>query len=206
MYRPESFEESDLHKLHDFMEGHSFATLISHHDNTPEASLLPLLLDRKSGPNGTLIGHMARANPQWKHADGQEVLIIFQGPHAYISPSWCDSDKAVPTWNYVAVYCYGTLELETSPDQLRQIVNNYVTTYEKNLDPSWSADQAAPGFLDSLLPAIVGFRIRIDRLEGKWKLNQNHDTDRRRQIIEGLERSSVPNDLKIANLMKQTIK
>ncbi|MDG2391139.1 MAG: FMN-binding negative transcriptional regulator [Planctomycetaceae bacterium] len=206
MYRPASFDESDLAKLHDTIEAHSFATLISQHDQAPCASHLPLLLDRKSGPYGTLIGHMARANPQWEDAGGQEVLTIFHGPHAYISPSWCDSDKAVPTWNYVAVHCYGTLELETSPDQLRQIVHDYVTTYEKSFDSPWSTAGSAPGFLDSLLHAIVGFRIRIDRIEGKWKLNQNHDADRRRKIIEGLEASSAPNDLEIAELMKQTLK
>jgi len=106
MYIQSNFVETDQHKLHDFIERQSFVTLVSNDGGEPVASHLPLLLDRDHGPHGRLIGHMARANPQWQSADNQSVLAIFHGPHAYISPTWYEAVNVVPTWNYVAVHVY----------------------------------------------------------------------------------------------------
>src|SRR5687767_5413897 len=111
MYTPAHFAETDLSRLHDAIEAYSFATLVSEHEGELTASHLPLLLNRTAGDQGTLVGHMAKANRQWEQAAGQEVLAIFSGPHAYISPAWYAEERVVPTWNYVAVHAYGRLKL-----------------------------------------------------------------------------------------------
>jgi transcriptional regulator len=104
MYIPRAFREDDSSKLHTFMREYNFATFITLHDGVPFATHLPFLLDAERGPNGTLLAHMARANPQWQvFKSSQEVLVIFQGPHAYISPSWYEVELSVPTWNYAVV-------------------------------------------------------------------------------------------------------
>ncbi len=205
MYIPPSFLETDPTKLHDFMERHSFATLISSHDGEPVASHLPLLLDRAVGQHGRLIGHMARANSHWQSASGQRVLAIFHGPHAYVSPGWMEAQNVVPTWNYVTVHAYGTLRLIEDRDRLRDIVRRTVETYEANRATPWSMLQPEAEFIDKLLAAIVGFEIDIDRLEGKWKLNQNHPAERREQIIRGLLETERHDETQIAELMKASM-
>lgn len=200
MYIPSSFAETNLSNLHDAMQAHSFATLISQTEGTLSASHLPLLLDRGAGEWGTLIGHMARANPQWKQAAGGEVLAIFSGPHAYISPTWYADSRTVPTWNYVAVHAYGRLELVENPEEMLWIVQQMVETYEANLPRPWSLQEPAE-FVNSLLAGIIGFRIRLTRLEGKWKLNQNHPPDRRRRTISALAGQTDENSQAISRLM-----
>src|SRR5205807_1335826 len=111
MYIPAAFAEPDLRKLHDFIERHSFGMLVSSVDGAPFATHLPFLLDRDGGPHGTLIGHMARANPHWREAAGQTGLAIFSGPHAYVSPSWYEAEQVVPTWNYTAVHASGRIQV-----------------------------------------------------------------------------------------------
>src|SRR6187455_2668099 len=106
MYTPAAFAENDLTKLHDAIERYSFGMLITQENGAPVGTHIPFLLDRNGGPNGCLIGHMARANEQWKHADGSTVLAVFSGPHTYISPTWYEAANTVPTWNYVAVHAY----------------------------------------------------------------------------------------------------
>lgn len=201
MYIPASFVESDTTTLHDFIDGHGFATLVSHQEGEPFASHLPLLLDRKAGPKGMLVGHMARANPQWQQADGQPVLAIFHGPHAYISPSWYEDQNVVPTWNYVAVHAVGTLRVVENRDRLREIVRKTVEFYEGPRAEPWSVEGPDPEFLDRLLQAIVGFEIPIDRLEGKWKLSQNHSAERQEKVIRQLRDSGGADETRIAELM-----
>ncbi len=201
MYVPASFAVTDLAVLHGFMERHSFATLVSHDGTEPFASHVPLLLDRDAGPNGRLIGHVARANPQWKHAGGQRVLAIFSGPHAYVSPTWYAAQNVVPTWNYVAVHAYGVLRLIDDREGVREIVRRTVAVYEANMPRPWSVDAPEASFIDKLLAAIVGFEIDVDRIEGKWKLNQNHDVDRRRRVVEALRVQGSVDGVQIADLM-----
>jgi transcriptional regulator len=201
MYVPASFAVTDRAVLHQFMEAHSFATLVSHDGTDPFASHVPLLLDRDAGPHGRLIGHIARANPQWKHAGGQRVLAIFSGPHAYVSPTWYEAQNVVPTWNYVAVHAYGALRLIDDRERLREIVRRTVAVYEANMPRPWSVKMPEAVFIDKLLDAIVGFEIDVDRIEGKWKLNQNHDAERRRKVVEALRAQGSADGLQIAGLM-----
>jgi transcriptional regulator len=201
MYVPSWFERTDPAELFDFMEANSFALLVSTHEGAPFATHIPLLLDRATGPHGTLTGHVARANPQWRTLEGQVVLAVFSGAHAYISPSWYETQGVVPTWNYVAVHATGTAHLVEDPEGITNIVAATVATYERNRANPWQFDPGAE-YVRKLVNGIVGFRVEITRLEGKWKLNQNHPAERRAKVIAALESSTDVDALEIARLMR----
>jgi len=201
MYIPSQFAEKDSVKLYEAMERYSFATLVSIGGDGLEASHLPLLLDRHSGELGTLLGHMARANLQWKAAAGHDVLAIFSGPHAYISPQWYEATQVVPTWNYVAVHAYGRLELIDGETDVRKLLDRTVEIYEAGQPQPWRIDEPAE-FVERLVKQIVAFRIPINRLEGKWKLNQNRPAEQRERVIEQLRRQGGEDAMEIARLMK----
>ncbi len=205
MYTPPAFDVDDLPSLHDFIHAHSFATLVSGESQSLEVTHVPLLLDRNTGQNGRLTGHIAKANPQWKSAADSRVLAIFQGPHAYISPSWYQEQNVVPTWNYVAVHVHGTLRLQNDPKVLKQIVQDYVAEYEVVMSSPWKLESADESFVKNLTQAIVGFTIEIDRIEGKWKLYQNHSEERRQGVINGLRERGNGDDVAIAALMEQQL-
>jgi len=201
VYTPAAFAETDPGKIHDFIRRYGFATVVNGGPAGLLASHLPLLLDADAGPQGTLIGHMARANPQWRSIEG-EVLAVFQGPHAYVSAGWYEEEGTVPTWNYVAVHAYGTLRPVEDPEGLIDLLRKSVHLYEDSSPRPWAFDPAAP-HVGNLLKAIVGFRIEINRLEGKWKLSQNHPGGRREKVIEALERGPDENSRQIAALMTE---
>lgn len=200
MYIPRCFEETDRDKLFHFMEAYSFGLLVSTHQGELFASHLPFLLERESGPNGTVVGHMARANPQGQDLNGQEVLIVYPGPHAYISPTWYESDDVVPTWNYVAVHAYGTCRLVDNEAELVRILADTVDVYERSMPEPGKLELDSPYFQE-LVRAVVGFRVEVRRLEGKWKLNQNHPQERRAKVIRTLQTARHPNAQEIARLM-----
>jgi transcriptional regulator len=201
MYVPPHFAESDPAALHAFIERHSFGLLVSSVDGVPFATHLPLLLDRAAGPHGTLIGHVARANPHWRELAGATALAVFSGPHAYVSPTWYEAENVVPTWNYVAVHAYGRAELVDDRDALLEIVRRSVAVYEAGMPRPWVLD-ASSGYVGRLLAQIVGFRIPIDRIEGKWKLNQNHPAERRAKVARALREQGGEDALEVAELMR----
>jgi len=201
MYIPAVFAETDVSHLHDFIEQHSFGLLISQVAGLPFATHLPFLLDRTTGPHGTLVGHVARANPQWKAIAGQSVLAIFSGPHAYISPTWYESEQVVPTWNYTAVHAYGMVEIIDDESGLLAIVQAMVQVYEQGMPRPWSFD-ASTTFAKRLLEQIVGFRIAIEKIEGKFKLNQNHPVERRRKVVSALQKRGGEESQAIASIMQ----
>ena len=186
------------------MTRNSFGLLISQVDGAPFGTHLPLLLDRSDGPYGTLIGHVARANPHSAELECQTALAIFSGPHTYISPTWYEAEKVVPTWNYVAVHAYGKAQLMHDPAELRQALQALVGTYEQGMPEPWTFDDNSP-FAERLVDQIVGFRIRIEKLEGKWKLNQNHPAERRRKVIAALRSQQGEDAAEIASLMEQSL-
>ncbi|OJW22559.1 MAG: transcriptional regulator [Planctomycetales bacterium 71-10] len=203
MYVPASFRMDDPSELRAFMRRHSFATLVTRGRGGMVASHLPLLLDADAGPRGRLLGHMARANPQWRDVDG-EALAVFSGPHAYISPTWYETPGTVPTWNYVAVHAYGALRLVEDRDALRDILRRTVSAYERPMPVPWTYDEADPD-IDQMLGAVVGFEIEIARIEGKAKLNQNHPEERRRKVIRALEARTDDDSRAMARWMSESL-
>ncbi|MDG3007754.1 FMN-binding negative transcriptional regulator [Paludisphaera mucosa] len=203
MYVPASFAETDAARLNDFMRRHGFALLTSHGEGGLVASHLPLLLDADAGPRGRLIGHMARANPQWRLVEG-EVMAVFSGPHAYVSPSWYEEAGTVPTWNYAAVHAYGVFRLVEDREGLLDVLRRSVATYEGPRPEPWRFDEADPQ-VEMMLRAIVGFRIEITRLEGKWKLSQNHPEGRRRKVIRALAARPDEDSRAIAGMMEEAM-
>jgi transcriptional regulator len=205
MYVPAAFAEPDLTRLHDFIERHSFGLLVSQVDALPFATHLPFLLDKTAGPQGTLVGHVARANSQWREAASQTVLTIFSGPHAYISPTWYEAEQVVPTWNYVAVHAYGRIQIIEDERALLEIVQETVRLYESAMPQPWSFDGSGT-FAQRMLAQIVGFRIEIDKIEGKWKLNQNHPLERREKVVRALQqRQGDENAEAVAALMRRAL-
>lgn len=202
MYVPKHFEQTDRGAIFDFMEAHSFATVITRHGDEPLASHLPLLVDRTAGEHGTIVGHLARANPQAADAAGQTALVIFGPVHAYISPRWYAEPNTVPTWNYATVHAYGKWEAIDDTATLKQIVADTTTFNERQLPQPWSIDEAGP-VVDAILPQIVGFRIRIERIDAKWKLNQNHSQARRERVIAALETRDDYDSRAIATLIRK---
>lgn len=200
MYIPKDFKIDDENIIYDIVEKNSFATVFSQHKGRPYATHLPLTLNREEQ---VLYGHFARSNPQWSDILNQEVLVIFQGPHSYISPSWYETDRAVPTWNYVSVHVYGQIEIVENEEVLIDSLRNMVKTYEKPTS-SYNLEKIDARYIEGLSKGIVGFRIKFSSVEGKWKLSQNHPAERRELIIKQLEQIPSENSKQIAEYMKET--
>jgi len=203
MYRPPLFTEDRLDRLHAVMSSTGLATLVTLGAEGLEANHLPLVLDPAAGPHGTLYGHVARGNPLWRH--GGDVLALFQGPDAYVSPSWYPSKattgKAVPTWNYVAVHAHGRLEVIEEPERLKSLLARLTTRHEAARPHPWAITDAPADYLAAQMAGIVGFALPIQRLEGKAKLSQNRTPEDRAGVIAGLRDSGEPAALAMAEAM-----
>ncbi|HEV2674673.1 MAG TPA: FMN-binding negative transcriptional regulator [Aliidongia sp.] len=191
MYVPSQFKQSDLAVLHEAMRGAGLVTLVSLGADGLVASHVPMLLDADDGPNGTLVGHLAKPNPQGRGvAAGVEALAIFQGPDAYITPSWYatkrEHGKVVPTWNYVAIHAYGPLEFFDDADRLLDVVTRLTNRHEGPRTSPWAVTDAPPEFIQAHLKGIVGFRLPISRIDGKWKMSQNRPLADRTGVADGL--------------------
>jgi transcriptional regulator len=205
MYIPNSFREDDRSLLHDLMRQHNFGILVTQRDGTPFATHLPFLLDAERGSHGTLLAHMARANPQWRDfAAGQAALVIFQGPHAYVSPSWYEVAPSVPTWNYAVIHAYGVPRIVEDRSALRQMLKTLVDTHESMFERPWRME-LPEDYLDKMMHAIVGFEIAITRLEGKLKLSQNRGENDRQRVAEALAASGDPLGEGVAEMMNASM-
>jgi len=205
MYIPAPFAETRIDVLHAQMREHSFATVVSFGEAGLVASHLPLLLDPDRGPSGTIVGHLARANPQWREfSPERDVLVIYQGPHAYISPSWYTTPYAVPTWNYVAIHAYGRPKLIEDEAGIYRIVEATVKTHEERFSYQWSLDERRE-YAEKLLKQIVGFEIEITRLEGKFKLGQNRSLADQNGVVEALAQQGDPRSAALADVMRSRL-
>ncbi|MDV2684359.1 FMN-binding negative transcriptional regulator [Alkalihalophilus lindianensis] len=202
MYIPSHFRVTDETVAYDIMKEHSFATLFSQHNGMPFATHLPLILNKE---NTYLYGHFARPNPQWKDIKNQSVLAIFHGPHCYISPSWYETNKAVPTWNYVTVHVYGKVELVEDEKELMDSLHEMVLNYETP-NSSYRLQDVDAEFITGMSKGIQGFKIRINKIEGKAKLSQNHSTERQELVINQLEEIPNTDEQQISSLMKANLK
>jgi transcriptional regulator len=192
MYVPALFKEDRVAVLHDAIRQYGFGTLVTLGEGGLEASHIPLLLEGEPAPLGTIMGHLARANPQWRQVKPDvETLAIFLGPNTYITPSWYptkrESGKVVPTWNYLAIHAYGTLSFYDDAEELRAHVSKMTATHEAPRAAPWAVSDAPADFVDQMLHAIVGFKLRITRLEGKWKMSQNRPARDVSGVLEGLK-------------------
>jgi transcriptional regulator len=190
MYLPKHFEETDRSVLHGLMRAHPLAAWVTTDgDGAFVANHVPFLVDPDRGENGTLIAHVARANPVWRTT--ARSVIIFQGPHAYVSPSWYptkqESGKVVPTWNYAVVHAHGTPRAIEDRDWLLRLVSRLTDTHEAGRPARWQVTDAPADYIDQMLRAIVGIEMPIERLEGKWKVSQNRSAADRAGVVKGLE-------------------
>ncbi|WP_144475659.1 FMN-binding negative transcriptional regulator [Cytobacillus oceanisediminis] len=199
MYIPKHFKIEDEVKICEFIEKYSFATLYSTHLGEHYATHLPLILKKDEN---ALYGHFARPNGQWKDIENQSVLVVFQGPHCYISPSWYEIKDAVPTWNYVSIHIYGNVELIEDEKVIYDCLDEMVNKYEKP-DSPYNLINVDSKYIEGMSKGIVAFKINITKIEGKAKLSQNHPAERQGLIIENLDKSSNQNDLEVASLMKK---
>jgi transcriptional regulator len=210
MYIPNTFAEHDLPTLLSFLDAHPLATLVT--GSGPDglfATHLPLLLDRTAGPMGTLVGHLARANPHRDHLAGgpANALVIVTGPDAYITPEWYrtkqQTGRVVPTWNYVAVHAYGTLCLRDDPAFLRQHLEALTARHEAGRVSPWHVTDAPEGFIAQQKKAIVPIEFTITRLEGKWKMSQNRSAADIDGVIHGLGASKSAGDHAVAAIVAE---
>jgi transcriptional regulator len=201
MYTPAAFRETDIARLGALMRDYPFALLLTVHDDAIEATHLPFMLEREHGANGMLVAHMARANPHWRCFDGhRESLVIFTGPHAYVSPSWYEQSTEVPTWNYAAVHLHGCPRIVTNKERVRAMLDALVARHERDLQPSWSTTQIED-YVREQMDYIVAFEMPIERIEGKFKLSQNRGIADRAGVIAALAASERELDRKTATLM-----
>lgn len=209
MYNPASNAEHRPEVMFDFIEAHPLGSLIT---SSPGgelfASHLPLLADRERGEHGTLLGHLARANPHHRIPRGDaDALVIFTGPDAYVTPAWYEAKaehgRVVPTWNYVAVQAYGRLRFIDDPAILREIIESLTTRHETPRPQPWHVSDAPADYIEKQLRAIVGVELTITRLEGRWKMSQNRSRADIDGVVRGLGESRVPSDRVVAEIVAE---
>ena len=205
-YVPPAYREHDLPRMHEHIRASGFATLITVGPDGPLVSHLPLLLDADAGPHGELVGHLARANPQWSASDfTKPAVAMFMGPDAYVSPSWYPSKqehgRVVPTWNYRVVHVRGTVALFDDAEALEAHVTALSDRHEARIASSWKVSDAPDDFIARQLKGIIGLRLRIASIEGKAKLSQNRAEADRQGVIAGLGASERASDRAVAELM-----
>lgn len=202
MYTPPAFREDDPDALRAIMRGARLATLVTATAEGLVATPLPLFLVEAEGEAGTLYGHLARANPQWKLEPTGEAMAIFAGPDAYVTPTWYPSKrehgKVVPTWNYEAVHAYGPVEFFDDRERLRDAVTRLTELYERPRADPWAVTDAPGSYIDAQLRGIVGLRMPITRIEGKRKMSQNRPPADRDGVAAGLGASDSEADRLVA--------
>ena len=206
MYLPAYFNESRIDVLHALMRARPLATLVTICDSGLAANHIPVETLAEPAPHGLLRGHIARANPLWReHRADSEALAIFQGPQAYISPSFYPSKQetgeVVPTWDYAVVHAHGTLRFIQDTEWLRSLVARLTDAHEAPRQAPWKVGDAPPPYIEKMLSLIVGFEFSIVRLTGKWKLSQNHPAANRNGVVEGLRRSEDKDSQEIADMV-----
>ena len=199
MYIPASHAEHRPEVLYEFLRAHPFAVLVTASADGLVATHLPIVLDQTRGPHGTLEGHIARANSQHRQPSvTSEALVIFSGPHAYITPSWYPSKaehgKVVPTWNYVAVHAYGVLRFRDDDEYLQRHLAQLTRQQEGGREKPWAVGDAPAEFIAQQRRAIVGVELEITRLEGKWKMSQNRSANDIDGVVAGLAASGSAED------------
>ena len=203
MYMSKDFAVADRQRQIDFIQNTGWGYLTGVIDGAPFVTHLPFLVDGGEGEE-RLVAHMACANPHWRSFDeGKPQLVVFPGPHCYISPSWYESEKAVPTWNYATAHVYGVPQVIKDPDDVYASQKALVDLYESRFEVPWQMETVDADFIDRMLRATVSFEIPIDRVECKFKLSQNRPLADRKRVVDALEQSGKSDDGAVAGLMRE---
>ncbi|PPA70429.1 FMN-binding negative transcriptional regulator [Jeotgalibacillus proteolyticus] len=201
MYIPKHFKVTDMNEIKSFIQENSFGTIVTTENGKPIATHLPLIFSQK-GDEDYITGHMAYGNPQWKtFKDAENVLVIFQGPHAYISSSWYEQEN-VPTWNYQAVHLYGKASI-LEKEELVEEMTLMLETYENHRENPVLWDKLSPPLLEKQIKGIVGFKIKIQEVQAAYKLSQNRNDHDHTNIINQLQNEPTPNSAQLAEVMKK---
>jgi transcriptional regulator len=207
MYLPKHFEETRVETLHALIRAHPLGALVTVGPAGLDANHVPFEIDSDPTPFGTLRAHVARANPLWKEAANAEVLVLFQGPEIYISPSWYptkqETAKVVPTWNYAVVHAHGRLRAIEDRDWLRAFVTRLTDRHEAGKADPWKVTDAPADYVESMLGGIVGLEIPLTRLVGKWKVSQNRPAADQDGVVDGLSREGQPEASAMADLVRR---
>ncbi|ODG90151.1 MULTISPECIES: FMN-binding negative transcriptional regulator [Bacillaceae] len=203
MYIPKYYKVTNPKEIWDFVQKNSFGTIITTKQSRPIATHLPLGITKK-GEDYYITGHIAYGNPQWRtFENSEEVLVMFQGPHAYISSSWYEVEE-VPTWNYQAVHVYGKASI-LERDELVDELTIMLEKYEKNRENPVLLDKLSPDLLESELKGIVGFKIKVNEIQASYKLSQNRSEKDYNHIIDNLQKEKDPQSKQIAELMEKRL-
>lgn len=206
MYTPAHYRETDLPTLHAWIRQNNFGLLLSQGPEGIEASHLPFLLEPERASQGVLVTHLARANAQRLTLEGEhEVLAIFSGPHAYVSPSWYVSPEGVPTWNYVAIHAYGRARLMRDEEELHQALVRLVKAHEGGRPEPWSIERLREDYYAGRLKGIVGVEIEITRLVGKKKLSQNRSREDQGAVATALQEQGDDLSQAVARMMLEQL-
>lgn len=201
MYTPKYYKVTDFEEIREFVQMNSFGTLVTTKKGKPIATHLPLQLVKEED-SYFVTGHMAYGNPQWGTFETTEdVLIMFQGPHAYISSSWYETEN-VPTWNYQAVHVYGTASI-LNEEELKHDLTKLLEKYENYREDPVLWDKLSPSLLEKEIKRIIGFKIAVDEIQAAYKLSQNRNEKDYANIIEQLHNVEKPDSKQIADVMEK---
>ncbi|HEY0322361.1 MAG TPA: FMN-binding negative transcriptional regulator [Pyrinomonadaceae bacterium] len=201
MYTPKHNKEEDREKLYAFMRNYGFATLVTVKDEAPRATHLPFMVEME-GERITLYAHMAKANDQWRDfSEERELLVIFQEPHAYVSPGHYETAHNVPTWNYVAVHVYGHAEILEKNEEKLELLERLIHEHDENYFRAWK--ELPDDYINAKLSGIVAFRIDAKRIEARFKLSQDRTAQERANIIDAFATNDDPLISDIGELMKE---
>lgn len=210
MYIPKVHEETRLEVLHGLMTAHPLGCLVTLGEGGLVVNHIPFLIDAAAGEFGTLKGHVARANPLWKDFSSMVAsVVVFQGPHAYVSPNWYPSKhqtgKAVPTWNYAVAHAHGFPRVIEDPAWLLDLVTDLSNVHEASQARPWKVADAPMDFTERMLEMIVGIEIPIEKIEGKWKLSQNRPNADRLGLVAGLAAQEEESSRSMAAMVMQSL-
>lgn len=200
MYIPPYYKQADEQKLVDFMKSFNFASLISSTNDEIRATHLPFVIEQRADKL-FLVSHLAKANPQWNEFLEKELLIIFQGPHGYVSPTHYEKKQNVPTWNYIAVHAYGKALIIDEYSQVIALMEKTITSFEPAFIEQWNT--LSTEYKNAMLKGIVAFEIEVTRLEGKFKLSQNKTAKEQEKIAKHFDASANNNEQSLGKAMKE---
>lgn len=208
MYQVSAFREERIDVMHALIRAYPLAAVVTSAGGVLEANHLPLLIDPLPSPNGTLRGHVARANPLWRQLHEGEVLAVFQGPQVYVTPSWYPEKRAtgkvVPTWNYAVVHARGPLIVHDDREWLRDLVSRLTAQQEAGMPQPWGVGDAPADYIERMLGAVVGIEIPVRQIEGKWKVSQNRADADRAGVADGLAQRADTQSQAMAVLVAET--